>query len=293
MNIIDYLASSPAAFILVSLFLGLIIGSFLNVVILRLPTMMKRDWQTQCSEFLELPAPTMEPARFNLIFPHSHCPKCQAPVKAWQNIPIVSYILLKGKCANCQAPISIRYPLIEFASGLLAVAAAYYYGFSWQMLAASSLFFAMIVLTMIDLDEQLLPDSITLPFLWLGLALNYFDFFTDLDSAVWGAIAGYLSLWSVYWAFKLLTGKEGMGHGDFKLLACFGAWLGWQMLPVIILLSSFVGALVGITMIGLGLKERNSKIPFGPYLAIAGIIACLWGEALLNNYLQIAKFHGV
>ncbi|MDE1462803.1 prepilin peptidase [Spartinivicinus poritis] len=293
MNIIDYLASSPAAFILVSLIFGLIVGSFLNVVILRLPIMMNREWNTGCCEFLKLPPPTMEPTKFNLIFPHSHCPTCQTPVKAWQNIPIVSYILLKGKCANCKSSISIRYPIIEFVSGLLTVAAAYYYGFSLQMLAASSLFFAMIVLTMIDLDEQLLPDSITLPFLWLGLALNYFNIFTDLGSAVWGAIAGYLSLWSVYWAFKLLTKKEGMGHGDFKLLACFGAWLGWQMLPVIILLSSFVGALVGITMIGLGLKERNSKIPFGPYLAIAGIIACLWGEALLNNYLQIAKFHGV
>ncbi|WP_163832603.1 prepilin peptidase [Spartinivicinus ruber] len=293
MNIIDYLASSPAAFIIVSLVFGLIVGSFLNVVILRLPTMMKRDWQTQCCELLEQTPPTFEPTKFNLIFPHSHCPKCQTPVKAWHNIPILSYILLKGKCANCQASISIRYPIIEFVTGLLAVAAAYYYGFSWQMIAVSSLFFAMVVLTMIDLDEQLLPDSITLPFLWLGLALNYFSFFTDLGSALWGAIAGYLSLWSVYWAFKLLTGKEGMGHGDFKLLACFGAWFGWQMLPVIILLSSLVGAVVGIIMIGLGLKDRSSKIPFGPYLAIAGIIACLWGETLINNYLQIAKFHGV
>lgn len=263
--------------------LGLCIGSFLNVVIHRLPRMMERDWQMQCAE---LRNEVLEPAEpLTLAVPRSRCPDCGHPIGALENIPVISYLLLRGRCAGCRAAISPRYPLVEAFTGLLSAYLAWRFGLGWQAAGALCLAWALIALTFIDFDTQLLPDSITLPLLWLGLLLNLFGAFTDLKSAVIGAMAGYLSLWSVYWLFKLATGKEGMGYGDFKLLAALGAWLGWQMLPAIILLSSLVGAVVGIALIVLARHGRNVPIPFGPYLAAAGIIALLWGRPLTQAYL--------
>ncbi|HJW26213.1 MAG TPA: A24 family peptidase [Rhodocyclaceae bacterium] len=263
--------------------LGLCIGSFLNVVIHRLPRMMERDWQMQCAE---LRNEVLEPAEpLTLAVPRSRCPDCGHPIGALENIPVISYLLLRGRCAGCRVAISPRYPLLEASTGLLSAYLAWHFGLGWQAAGALCLAWSLIALTFIDFDTQLLPDSITLPLLWLGLLFNVFGAFTDLQSAVIGAMAGYLSLWSVYWLFKLATGKEGMGYGDFKLLAALGAWLGWQMLPAIILLSSLVGAVVGIALIVLARHGRNVPIPFGPYLAAAGIIALLWGRPLTQAYL--------
>lgn len=263
--------------------LGLCIGSFLNVVIHRLPRMMERDWQMQCAD---LRNEAFEPGEtLNLAIPRSRCPACGHAIGALENIPVLSYLFLRGRCAGCQAPISPLYPLVEAFTGLLSAYLAWHFGPTWQVLGALCLAWALIALTFIDFDTQLLPDSITLPLIWLGLLFNLFGAFTDLGSAVIGAMAGYLSLWSVYWLFKLATGKEGMGYGDFKLLAALGAWLGWEMLPAIILLSSLVGAVVGITLIVLARHGRNVPIPFGPYLAAAGIIALLWGRQLTQAYL--------
>jgi leader peptidase (prepilin peptidase)/N-methyltransferase len=272
-------------FIAASLLFGLMIGSFLNVVIHRLPRMMERDWSAQCAELRgETPA-TTEP--FSLLHPGSRCPHCGRPVAVLENIPVLSYLLLRGRCRGCGERIGWRYPAVETLTGLL-------FGFiGWQLgpalAAAGAMFFvaAMVALTFIDFDTQLLPDDITLPLLWAGLLLNIAGTFADLTSAVIGAMAGYLSLWSVYWAFKLLTGKEGMGYGDFKLLAAIGAWLGWQVLPLTILLSSFVGAVVGIGLIVLARHGRNVPIPFGPYLAVSGMIALFWGKPLTQAYLGI------
>lgn len=265
--------------------LGLCIGSFLNVVIHRLPKMMERDWQLQCAELQgEIPVPV---DTLNLATPRSRCPHCGHQIGALENIPVLSYLLLKGRCAGCKSPISPRYPLIETFTGLLSGYLAWRFGPTWQTAGALCLAWALIALTFIDFDTQLLPDSITLPLLWLGLLFNVFGTFTNLASAVIGAMAGYLTLWSVYWLFKIVTGKEGMGYGDFKLLAALGAWLGWQMLPAIILLSSLVGAAVGIGLIVLARHGRNVPIPFGPYLAAAGLIALLWGRQLTQLYLGL------
>ncbi len=266
--------------------LGLCVGSFLNVVIHRLPQMMEREWQAQCAELRGEAIP--ESAPLSLARPRSRCPHCGHQITALENIPLFSYLLvLRGKCAGCGQRISPRYPLVELLTGLLSAYAAWHFGLTPQLAGALILIWALITLSAIDFDTQLLPDSITLPLLWLGLAFNLFTTFTELPTAVIGAMAGYLALWSVFWLFKLATGKEGMGYGDFKLLAALGAWLGWTMLPAIILLSSVVGALVGITLIVAARHGRNVPIPFGPYLAAAGIITLFWGETITRGYLGL------
>lgn len=265
--------------------LGLCVGSFLNVVIHRLPRMMEREWLGQCAELRGETAPApAEP--LSLAKPRSRCPDCGHQITALENIPLLSYLLiLKGKCSGCGRQISPRYPIVEAITGLLSAYVAWHFGPTTQTIGALLLLWALIALSSIDLDTQLLPDSITLPLLWLGLLFNLWNTYTDLPSAVIGAIAGYLALWSVFWLFKLATGKEGMGYGDFKLLAALGAWLGWQMLPAIILLSSVVGAVVGVTLIVVARHGRNIPIPFGPYLAAAGGIALFWGAKITNTYL--------
>jgi leader peptidase (prepilin peptidase)/N-methyltransferase len=285
MVLLDVLANDVFALAFCTLVIGLLIGSFLNVLIYRLPKMMQRDWREQAREILLLPAEP-QTATFNLVLPNSSCPHCSHEIKPWENIPVISYLFLRGKCSSCKAPISMRYPLVELASGLLSAFIAWHFGFTWQTGAILLLTWGLLAMSLIDVDHQLLPDSLVLPLLWLGLIANSFSFFTSLEDALWGAIAGYLSLWSVYWLFKLVTGKEGMGHGDFKLLAVFGALLGWQQLPLIILLSSCVGAVVGITLLTVQGKDKATPIPFGPYIAAAGWIALLWGEQLTNAYLR-------
>ena len=267
--------------------LGLLVGSFLTVVIYRLPLMMESRWRRVCCELLEVEQEKQEQP-LGLATPNSHCPHCKAAIKPWQNIPVISYLMLGGKCANCGAAISWRYPAIELITGLMTLSLAWYFPLSPALLGAIILTWALIALTMIDVDHQLLPDDITLPLLWLGLLFNLGGTYVSLQDAVIGAIAGYLILWSIYWLFKLLTGKEGMGYGDFKLLAALGAWLGWQLLPVIILLSSLVGAVCGIALMVIKRRGKEIPIPFGPYLAMAGWIALLWGEALLARYMGAA-----
>ena len=267
--------------------LGLVVGSFLNVVIYRLPVMMQARWRTDCCELLEVER-EKDDTPFNLATPNSHCPHCKAAIKPWQNIPVVSYLLLRGKCGNCSAPISPRYPTLELVTALMTLALGFYFDASPALLGAILFTWALICLTMIDVDHQLLPDDITLPLLWLGLLFNLLESYASLQDAVIGAMAGYLVLWSIYWLFKLITGKEGMGYGDFKLLAALGAWLGWQALPLIILLSSLVGAVCGIAIMVIKRRGREIPIPFGPYLAAAGWIAFLWGDALTARYLGAA-----
>jgi leader peptidase (prepilin peptidase)/N-methyltransferase len=286
---LDFLAGNLPAFVCVGLLLGLLIGSFLNVVVHRLPIMMQRGWREQAREILELPAEP-QAQTFNLVLPNSSCPHCAHEIKPRENIPVISYLFLRGKCSNCKASISMRYPLVELACGLLSAFIAWHFGFTWQAGAMLLLTWGLLAMSLIDVDHQLLPDSLVLPLLWLGLITNSFGLFTSLEDALWGAIAGYLSLWSVYWLFKLVTGKEGMGYGDFKLLAMLGAWGGWQVLPLTILMSSLVGAVLGLIMLRLRNAETSTPIPFGPYLAIAGWIALLWGEQITSSYLQIAGF---
>jgi len=281
---IALLQNSPLTFISLCGMLGLMVGSFLNVVIHRLPRMMERAWQAQCAELSGKPLPDSAP--YNLLLPRSACPHCNRPIGALENIPVISYLLLGGRCKGCGARISPRYPLVEAVSGLLSAYAAWHFGFGIAALAALAFIWALIALTFIDFDTQLLPDAITLPLLWLGLLLNLQGTFTSIGHAVVGAAVGYLALWSVYWLFKLATGKEGMGYGDFKLLAAIGAWLGWTMLPLTILLSSLVGAIVGIVLIVFARHGRNIPIPFGPYLAGGGLIALFWGQPLTQGYLQ-------
>jgi len=264
---------------------GLAVGSFLNVVIHRLPIMMERDWLSQCAELRGEPAPEHE--KLTLATPRSRCPHCGHQITALENIPVLSYLILGGRCRGCRASISPRYPLVEAFTGIAFAFAAWKLGPTAAAAGAMLFIAAMIALTFIDFDKQLLPDDITLPLLWAGLLFNAFGVFTDLKSAVLGAAAGYMSLWAVYWAFKLATGKEGMGFGDFKLLAAIGAWTGWIMLPLTILLSSFVGAVVGLALIVLTKHGRDVPIPFGPYLAAAGIIALLWGKPLTQSYLRL------
>jgi leader peptidase (prepilin peptidase)/N-methyltransferase len=275
----------PLVFPWLCLALGLCVGSFLNVVIHRLPKIMQRDWEAQCAELRGEKPPQHEP--FNLALPRSHCPACAHPITALQNIPLASYVALGGKCAACGARISPRYPVIEALAGLAGAYAAWHFGFGLAAFAAMAFLWCMIALAFIDFDTQLLPDSITLPLLWAGLMLNLGGTFTGLSSAVIGAAAGYLSLWSVYWGFRLITGKEGMGFGDFKLLAAIGAWLGWQMLPLVVLASSLVGAIFGISLMLFAKHGRNVPIPFGPYLAVAGAVALFWGKSLNHAYLNL------
>ena len=295
MLLIQALQSQAALLAAVCGLVGLLVGSFLNVVVHRLPKMLERGWDGQAADLLDerkLPdaAKQLRAAhgdRYNLVVPASTCPHCGHKIKAYENIPIASYLFLRGRCSSCKAPISMRYPIVEAISGVMAAYIGWRFGFTLVMAGALIFAWSLIALTAIDIDTQLLPDDITLPLLWLGLLVNLNTGFTPLSSAVVGAVAGYLSLWSVYWLFKLITGKEGMGYGDFKLLAALGAWLGWKMLPIVILLSSLVGAIVGITLIVFTRHGRSTPIPFGPYLAAAGLIALFWGETINRTYLQL------
>ena len=295
MAFIDLLQTNQVFFLFIVALFSLAVGSFLNVVIHRLPIMMKKEWRTQCIDLLSEESVNSHPNNteektepYNLITPRSACPSCGHRITAGENIPVVSYLLLKGKCSGCGTHISMRYPIIEIMTMLLSLAIAWRFGFSWQCLAAMVLTWALISASLIDFDHKLLPDDITLPFLWIGIFVNLFGLFASSHDSIIGAIAGYMSLWCVFWGFKLLTGKEGMGYGDFKLLAVFGAWLGWQSLPGIILLSSFVGAVVGIALIVIKGRDKNIPIPFGPYLAAAGWIYLMWGEQMTKMYFSMA-----
>jgi len=289
MSLIDVLSSNPLTLVLSALVLGLIAGSFLNVLIWRLPKMLERDWRAQAHDILGLPAEPTGPT-YNLLLPQSQCPHCTQPVRPWENIPVFSYLLLRGSCARCKTPISLRYPLIELACGLLSAFIAWRFGFGWQTGMLLILTWGLLAMSLIDTDHQLLPDVLVFPLLWLGLIVNSFELFVSLREALWGAVAGYLSLWSVYWLFKLLTGKDGIGYGDFKLLALLGAWGGWQILPLTILLSSLLGAVLGLIVLRLRNAETSTPIPFGPFLAIAGWIALLWGGQMTDFYLQFVGF---
>ncbi|MFA0812073.1 prepilin peptidase [Microbulbifer epialgicus] len=289
---LETLSLYPALLISSAFILGLLIGSFLNVVILRLPVMMEREYKRDfysyfgtkpgSAERVELDKP------FNLVLPHSHCPECQTEIKPWQNIPVISYLLLRGKCGTCGTAISKRYPLVELVTGILTAVVVWQLGLSWQALAGCVFTWVLIALTGIDFDKQLLPDNLTLPLLWAGLFINLWGIFAPLQDAVIGAIGGYLSLWLVFHIFKLVTGKDGMGAGDFKILAAIGAWFGWQMLPLVILLSAAVGAIAGISWSLLAGRDRRLPIAFGPYLAGAGWIAMLWGEKIVHWYLTFS-----
>ncbi len=285
MPVSDLLRAEPAAFIMVSVIFGLLVGSFLNVVIHRLPKMMDNAEKAYVAEAYGVQSATPLPAKYNIVTPRSACPNCGHNITALENIPVISYLMLGGKCKGCKAKISMRYPLIEALTGALIGAVAYKYGYTYSALFAFIFVFALVALTFIDFDTQLLPDDITLPLLWLGLIFNFNGGFTDLKSAVLGAIFGYLILWSIYWLFKLATGKEGMGYGDFKLLAAIGAWFGWALLPAVILLSSVVGALIGIGLMVFQGKGRSTAIPFGPFLALGGIAALFFGQQLASFYL--------
>ncbi len=298
------LQGAPALLVAASAVLGLVIGSFLNVVIHRLPRMMERNWRAECASLLdsglagaplphdahaEAPAapPDALPARYNLLVPRSSCPACAHPIRMIENVPVLSWLGLRGRCSVCKTPISLRYPVVEALTGLLFGLAAWRFGASAAGLGALCLLGALVALTFIDIDTFQLPDAITLPLLWLGILFNLGDTFVDLRSAVTGAMAGYLCLWSVYWLFKFATGKEGMGFGDFKLLAALGAWLGWKMLPFIVLTSSVVGAVAGIALMVVKRRGSQVPIPFGPYLAAAGAIALFAGDALIDRYLLL------
>jgi len=287
-NFISTFQSNPWLFYSTILLTGLCVGSFLNVVVYRLPLMMERDWKIECHEFLQLDPPEIENKllTLNLATPVSACPNCGHKLHFWENIPVLSYLFLKAKCSSCKTHISAQYPVVEALTGLVSVIVAYRFGVSLQTLAALFFSWILIALTLIDIKKQLLPDNITLPLLWAGISLSFFDLFTDLYSSVIGAIAGYMILWSVYQLFKILTKKEGMGFGDFKLLAALGAWIGYSYLPQIILLSSVVGSVIGISMLLIGKTKSQQTIPFGPYLAIAGWIAMLWGDTISEKYLS-------
>lgn len=294
-SLVQLLHDSAPFFISLSGLLGLLVGSFLNVVIHRLPKMMEREWREQCAELNEHTSdkPPKDSGKaalaspYNLQTPRSACPNCGHQISALENIPVLSYLALRGKCSKCGSAISMRYPIVELVSGILSAYAAWHFGFGLAAVAAIVFIWALIALTFIDFDTQLLPDDITLPLLWLGIIFNLFNTFTTLSNSIIGAIAGYLVLWSVYWLFKLVTGKEGMGYGDFKLLAAIGAWLGWSLLPLVIMLSSVVGAVVGITLIIAARHGRNIPIPFGPYLAGGALIALFWGEQITQSYLRL------
>ncbi len=290
-QITQLMTSHTELFILCFSLLGLLVGSFLNVVIYRLPVMLEREWQLAIEQRTQNVADQeTDTEPFNLSFPGSHCSACMSKIKPWQNIPLVSFLLLKGKCANCKVAISFRYPCIELLTAVMSGVVAWHFMPSiWVVFAALIFTWCLISLSGIDYDTYLLPDNITLPLIWLGLIVNYFGGFTSVGSALWGAVFGYLSLWSVFWLFKIFTGKDGMGYGDFKLLAAIGAWLGWQLLPLIILLSSLVGAIIGIGLIIFRRQDKDKPIPFGPYLAAAGWLALIWGEQLNQTYWHITS----
>jgi leader peptidase (prepilin peptidase)/N-methyltransferase len=284
---LDLLAESPAIFIGVAFAFALMIGSFLNVVIYRLPIMMEREWRSQCEELAEAPETKLPEGRFNLVVPRSRCPSCGTQITAWQNVPVLSYLMLGGRCAECKDAISARYPAVEFTTALLVAIVAWRFGANWQGLMAIVMTLLLVPITMIDFDRYLIPDSIVYPLLWIGLALSLWHpqpgadvLFISPSDAITGAIAGYLTLWTFYWLFKLVTGKEGMGHGDFKLLAALGAWLGHQFLFTIVIMSAVVGAVIGIVLIVFRGRDHQIPMPFGPFLAGAGWITMLWGDAI-------------
>lgn len=285
MDAITLLKLYPELLLLFTGFLGLIVGSFLNVVIHRLPIMMKRDWQQQCSEFLNIPCDDLK-STFNLVVPRSQCPHCGHTITAWENIPLLSYLFQKGRCTACHQKIAWRYPVVELTSALLAIVVAWHFGFTWQLAAALIFTWALLAASVIDIDHQLLPDDIVLPLLWLGIICNLFGFYTSLPASILGAVVGYLILWSVFWLFKLVTGKEGMGYGDFKLLAAIGAWGGWQILPIVAFASSLVGLIVFVGLMLFQNRDKNIPMSFGPYLACAGWISLLWGNDIMRAYLN-------
>jgi leader peptidase (prepilin peptidase)/N-methyltransferase len=288
--IFQLMADSPVFFIGFVFVVSLMVGSFLNVVIYRLPLMMERSWNAEIAEYAasqNQAVPEVDSSIapvFNLVKPDSSCPKCQHKIRAWENIPLISWLLLKGKCSQCKHSISVRYPLVELTTGLMSSWVAWHFGFGLAGFAVVVATWLLIAMTFIDLDTMLLPDQLTLSLLWLGLLLSIGSPLVSSQDALIGAAVGYLSLWSLYWAFKLITGKEGMGYGDFKLLAAIGAWVGWQHLPVVILLSSFVGAIVGVTLLTIQGKDKSQPIPFGPYLAAAGWLTLLYGDWIVQQY---------
>jgi leader peptidase (prepilin peptidase) / N-methyltransferase len=285
MDIMNMLTANIPFFVICCGILGLLVGSFLNVVIYRLPKMLKQEWEQECNEYLKVKSP-LKYKIFNLLHPRSHCPHCQEPIKSLQNIPLLSYVLLRGKCHHCRVDIPQRYPLVELLSLITSVVVAWHFGITIQTIAALFFTWALIALIFIDLDHQILPDNITLPLLWLGLMGNAFNLFTSPADAIIGAASAYLFLWLVAFVFKKIRKIQGMGHGDFKLFAVIGAWFGWQTLPIIILIASLIGAIVGITLIAMKKHEIQKPLPFGPYLAIAGWIGLLWGTNILHWYLQ-------
>lgn len=283
------LSEHPLAFVLLALGLGLIVGSFLNVLVWRLPKMLEREWRAQAHEVLGLPAEPVGPA-YNLMHPNSCCPHCNHPIRPWENIPLLSYLILRGRCTHCRGAISARYPFTELACGLISAFVAWHFGFGWQAGVVMLLSWGLLAMSLIDTDHQLLPDVLVLPLLWLGLIVNGFGLLTPLTDALWGAVIGYMSLWSVFWLFKLATGKDGMGHGDFKLMALLGAWGGWQILPMTLLMASLAGVFGGLILMRLRKTQASTPMPFGPYLAIAGWIALLWGGQITDFYLQSVGF---
>lgn len=289
MAIWSMLINNPWMFVVFVFVFGVLVGSFLNVLIYRLPIMMKNDWEAQAKDVLGLPSETREHP-FNLARPASHCPCCGHGVRPWENIPILSWLVLRGKCSSCRSSISMRYPLVELGCGLLSAYVAWYFGAGPQAFAALLMVWGLLSLAMIDVDHQLLPDVLVMPLLWLGLMVNSFGLFVPLTDALWGSVVGYLALWAVYWLFKFLTHKEGMGYGDFKLLAMLGAWGGWQVLPLTILLSSLVGAVLGLVILKIKNAQADTALPFGPYLAVAGLAAFLWGDSITQFYVQAMNF---
>ena len=276
----DALASQPLFLGVATTLLGLLVGSFLNVVILRLPRMLEADWKAEARDLLDLPAEAQPGKKISLTHPPSCCPGCAAAIRPWQNIPVISWLALRGRCANCKTGISIQYPLVELASAVLSAVCVWRFGWSPQLAAALVFTWTLIALTVIDLRDTLLPDDLTLPLMWIGLALSTLGVFVGMSASIWGAIAGYLSLWSIYHLFRIITGKHGMGYGDFKLMAALGAWFGAAALPLMLLLSSLVGATVGVGLIVFRKHDRNLPIPFGPYLAGVGWLMLIWGDAL-------------
>ena len=286
---IALLGEQPWAFIGLALVLGLIVGSFLNVLVWRLPKMLEREWRAQAHEILDLPAEPAGPV-YNLMRPASRCPRCDQQIRPWENIPLLSYLMLRGRCAHCHETISARYPVNELACALICATVAWHFGFSWQAGAVMLLSCGLLGMSLIDVDHQLLPDVIVLPLLWLGLIVNSMGLLVTLPEALWGAVSGYMSLWSVFWLFKLITGKDGMGHGDFKLLALLGAWGGWQILPLTLLMASLLGVFAGLLLMRWRKTRVSTPMPFGPCLAIAGWIALLWGGQITDFYLQSVGF---
>ncbi len=283
------LSQQPWVFVVMALVLGLIVGSFLNVLVWRLPKMLEREWRAQAHEMLGLPGDPVGP-RYNLMQPNSCCPHCNQPIRPWENIPLLSYLMLRGRCTHCREAISARYPFTELACGVISAVVAWHFGFGWQAGAVMLLSWGLLAMSLIDVDHQLLPDVLVLPLLWLGLMLNSIGLLVPLPDALWGAVIGYMSLWTVFWLFKLATGKDGMGYGDFKLLALLGAWGGWQILPMTLLMSSLVGVCGGLILLRRSKTQTSAPMPFGPYLAIAGWIAVLWGGQITDFYLQSVGF---